>query len=123
MPRNKAPPTKRARVADPPPALDEASLQRAADDALVQTWSGRIASGDVTTFNASWTSSAIVSAEVPNSYVIGQTESIDGLRLLALPRADVAVFQSLHRTIREKLHGSLTGWGCLLYTSPSPRDS
>ena len=111
MPRNKAPPTKRARVADPPPALDEASLQRAADDALVQTWSGRIASGDVTTFNASWTSSAIVSAEVPNSYVIGQTESIDGLRLLALPRADVAVFQSLHRTIREKLHGSLTGWG------------
>ena len=67
--------------------------------------------GDVTTFNASWTSSAIVSADVPNSYVIGQTESIDGLRLLALPRADVAVFQSLHRTIREKLHGSLTGWG------------
>ena len=67
MPRNKAPPTKRARVADPPPALDEASLQRAADDALVQTWSGRIASGEVTTFNASWTSSAIVNADVPNS--------------------------------------------------------
>ena len=46
MPRNKAPPTKRARVADPPPALDEASLQQAADDALVQAWSGRIASGE-----------------------------------------------------------------------------
>ena len=92
MPRSKAPPTKRAR-ADPPPALDEASLQRAADDALVQTWSARISSGDVTTLDTT------------------TAPSVDGLRLLPLPPADFATFQSLHRTIREKLHGSLTGWG------------